>query len=105
MTGLRGWEIDGFVVIADVVGDHACDGLRARLDSFVQTGAGSRTLLREPWYRGLACDLRGSEVLADLFAKRGGCGTMYSVPQVVDQQLGGVVAPGLSSPAARQQRN
>jgi len=55
---LRRWEIDGFVVIADVVGDHASDGLRAHLDSFAQTGAGSRNLLREPWCRGLACDLR-----------------------------------------------
>jgi ectoine hydroxylase-related dioxygenase (phytanoyl-CoA dioxygenase family) len=67
MTGLRPWEIDGFAVKADVLSETGCDGLAAYLDS--SAGPGARTLLREPWCRALARDLRASPMLVDLMSR------------------------------------
>lgn len=63
----------GYVVIPDVLSDVQCNLISGYLDAFQAAGAGSRTLLSQPWCRELAHELQvqselGSVLPADAVA-------------------------------------
>lgn len=49
---------EGYVVVPDVLSDAQCDLISGYLDVFQAGGAGSRTLLGQPWCRELAGELQ-----------------------------------------------
>jgi hypothetical protein len=61
-------ESDGFVVVV-VIDGVRCDQLAAHLRVFGKIGAGSRTLLRQPWCVELADDLRRHPIINGLLPR------------------------------------
>jgi hypothetical protein len=64
-------DADGFTVFPDIVADTQCDQLNSHLQAFERTGAGSRTLLRQPWCVELAHQLRRHPILYRLLPRDG----------------------------------
>jgi hypothetical protein len=60
-------EVDGFAVVPSVIDETRCESLASHLLEFRGIGAGSRTLLSQPWCTDLANDLRRNVNLRRLF--------------------------------------
>src|SRR5258708_2457487 len=60
------FEKDGFVVVPDVVVDARRDALATQVASLPKEGAGSRTLLEQPWCVELARELRADSLVSAL---------------------------------------
>src|SRR5258708_20039229 len=60
------FEKHGFVVVPDVVVDARRDALATQVASLPKEGAGSRTLLEQPWCVELARELRADSLVSAL---------------------------------------
>src|SRR5260370_33188327 len=60
------FEKDGFVVVPDVVVDARRDALATQVPSLAKEGAGSGTLLEQPWCVELARELRPDSLVSAL---------------------------------------
>jgi ectoine hydroxylase-related dioxygenase (phytanoyl-CoA dioxygenase family) len=61
-------EADGFAVLPDILDEGQCEVLASRLRAFQNIGAGSRTLLSQPWCAVLADYLRLNITVSRLLA-------------------------------------
>jgi len=62
-------EADGFAVVPEVIDDIQCDILASQIMEMQDTGAGSRTLLMQPWCAELASSLRRHPVIGRLLPR------------------------------------